>query len=487
MPGPMGVRSVWEHLGIKSDVTAQDLENEKMDRSLPFLERSLLSEIEQREEAARSMRQQTDYAIKTEPLDMAIKQAEQKEKTQKALEFVNDAEYRATAGKLEWMTNQERLKLFVENPDMAQKYVFAADRFNNAKAAEAEYTMDLNSKYSMYDEYASAIERAKEDGDIGRVNQYLPAIAKKYGQELPEIFKNGVNSQSLIDVRKAQGDVVISRDVAAKLLELREQEAMTGPTADIQEYRFLQGLIGEDKLDGGNRAMIYMANKRANKYIDTGASIIAADPLDPQSTSVIAEKEVPPQDTPEHEAQVESAKLEAQRLADIKKSHPQQTAKMESLNRQWGVVDQTIDNAVAKIGPYTTGFGGMLSILPQSESRALKNDLLTVRSNIGLSKLQEITDGSPTGGALGNVTEAEHELLQAVNGALDQLDKGENLTANLHRIKINLRRLRQFTNNAFMETYAVNKPVSIKNDDEYEELPTGTVFVGPDGVERVKR
>lgn len=73
------------------------------------------------------------------------------------------------------------------------------------------------------------------------------------------------------------------------------------------------------------------------------------------------------------------------------------------------------------------GFGSVLSNLPQSDARALRNALSTIRANIGFDTLGEIKAASPTGGALGSVTERELSLLQATQGNLDQAQNPDDL------------------------------------------------------------
>ena len=64
----------------------------------------------------------------------------------------------------------------------------------------------------------------------------------------------------------------------------------------------------------------------------------------------------------------------------------------------------------------------------------LKNELETIKANVGFDKLQRMRDNSPTGGALGQVSELENRLLQAVNGALDPA-QSDQLRENLKSIK----------------------------------------------------
>jgi hypothetical protein len=59
----------------------------------------------------------------------------------------------------------------------------------------------------------------------------------------------------------------------------------------------------------------------------------------------------------------------------------------------------------------------------------------TIGANMGFEQLQAMRAASPTGGALGNVTERELELLQAVQGSLQQSQSREQFQSNLLRRK----------------------------------------------------
>jgi len=59
----------------------------------------------------------------------------------------------------------------------------------------------------------------------------------------------------------------------------------------------------------------------------------------------------------------------------------------------------------------------------------------TIKANVGFDKLQNMRDNSKTGGALGQVSELENKLLQAVNGALDPAQRDQ-LEQNLSNIKV---------------------------------------------------
>lgn len=83
-----------------------------------------------------------------------------------------------------------------------------------------------------------------------------------------------------------------------------------------------------------------------------------------------------------------------------------------------------------------TGFlGKIASNIDQTAAGALKNRLETIKANIGFDRLQAMREASPTGGALGPVSDFENRLLQAVMGSLEQAQDGKQIVKNLDRLE----------------------------------------------------
>lgn len=100
------------------------------------------------------------------------------------------------------------------------------------------------------------------------------------------------------------------------------------------------------------------------------------------------------------------------------------------------VVNDAISRALPLIGNgWSTGFASYLSAIPGTEAQALKNNLATIKANIGFDKLQAMRDASPTGGALGQVSERELGFLQSVFGSLDQSQSSEELAYNIQLLQ----------------------------------------------------
>ena len=94
---------------------------------------------------------------------------------------------------------------------------------------------------------------------------------------------------------------------------------------------------------------------------------------------------------------------------------------IEAEKARFDTVSRVIENARTLLQDATNaGWGGLLKDLPESSQKALAEYLQTLKGNVGFAKLQEMRNNSPTGGALGNVSDTEIGLLQSVLGSLDQ-------------------------------------------------------------------
>lgn len=141
-----------------------------------------------------------------------------------------------------------------------------------------------------------------------------------------------------------------------------------------------------------------------------------------------------------------AAKMEAEAQIDIQKQQAvknmekaaveskQQNALVNALD-QYSVVDRSIEEAIKKtnllssgVASWTAGVGG----LPASDLEAV---LQTVQADSAFAALQEMRNNSPTGGALGSVTEKELALLQNAAGALSQSQSPGQLRKSLQQYR----------------------------------------------------
>jgi hypothetical protein len=84
----------------------------------------------------------------------------------------------------------------------------------------------------------------------------------------------------------------------------------------------------------------------------------------------------------------------------------------------------------------TTGLvGNFLKDVGGTEANDVRALVQTIRANVGFDKLQDMRANSPTGGALGPVSDAENALLQSTLGNLEQSQTKEQFIQNLNRLE----------------------------------------------------
>ena len=103
------------------------------------------------------------------------------------------------------------------------------------------------------------------------------------------------------------------------------------------------------------------------------------------------------------------------------------------------IVIQDIDRVLSLMEtaniPVAGVVGGAAAQVPGTAAFDAARLLDTIRSNVGFDKLQAMRDASPTGGALGQVSEMENRLLQATLGNLSQSQSPEQFRRNLERVR----------------------------------------------------
>ena len=137
---------------------------------------------------------------------------------------------------------------------------------------------------------------------------------------------------------------------------------------------------------------------------------------------------------------------ETKRLANEAKNQQKQTDENAGF-----IVNDDVDIAMEILGsdadgvlanlfkfdlPAAGGLGNMLKNAPfDTDAKALRGRLETIQANIGFDKLQNMRDLSPTGGALGQVSERELAFLQSTFGSLEQSLSSRDLYYNLGRLQ----------------------------------------------------
>lgn len=130
------------------------------------------------------------------------------------------------------------------------------------------------------------------------------------------------------------------------------------------------------------------------------------------------------------------------------------------------------DRALSDLGFFTTGFvGKILSAVPGTEAFDVDKTIDVIRANLGFAELQKMRDASKTGGALGQVTVREIELLQST---LDSMNVGQSepqLRESLETIKATYQRIRKnLTKIAAGETEVSEDPLTPEEQSELKQL-----------------
>lgn len=126
-----------------------------------------------------------------------------------------------------------------------------------------------------------------------------------------------------------------------------------------------------------------------------------------------------------------------------------------------------------------TSAGVVSGLIPFNQSRAnLDATLDTVRANLSFAELAKMRANSPTGGALGGIAVRELDLLGSTVAGLSQDQSPEEMRRSLDIIDQSLARYE-----AALKASS-GAPLS---PQEAATLPSGTRFVGADGVERVRQ
>jgi hypothetical protein len=153
-------------------------------------------------------------------------------------------------------------------------------------------------------------------------------------------------------------------------------------------------------------------------------------------------------------AEAKAAELAATTAAERAAITPKARAALDSQARTTDLVLNKIGEAIGKVGRNTAGINSLRAIIPGSQAKDLSTTLDTIKANVGFDKLAEMRANSPTGGALGSVSEKENALLQSVLGSIDQGQTPEQLKSNLERIYRELSATRDERKAAYDSIYA---------------------------------
>jgi hypothetical protein len=132
--------------------------------------------------------------------------------------------------------------------------------------------------------------------------------------------------------------------------------------------------------------------------------------------------------------------LTPKQQADMLKDQIERRANAErtapAIVAQIGTVVGAIDNALGRATGVNTGLiGAARGMIPGTSAYDLRNDVTTIKANLGFSELQKMREASPTGGALGQVAVQELEALQSTVRSINPNQSRETIVANLEKVR----------------------------------------------------
>lgn len=236
----------------------------------------------------------------------------------------------------------------------------------------------------------------------------------------------------------------------------------TDDPSNVREYRYFLTLSPEERQQ-------YLLVKRANPYLNLGDRFAQPNPLQPgsetgsfpvglgpdrkvQDGQVITMPAVPGGGVPDMSGGAlppfdpnAPASMPGEPVVQALPPTPKEAAATTERQRQEAqaanIVLQDIDKVISAVSnpdnivPRAGPVGGTLAMVPGTPQYDIGQTLSTIKANIGFDKLQKMRAASPTGGALGAVSEFENRLLQSVFGNLEQSQSQEQLVANLRRLR----------------------------------------------------
>jgi hypothetical protein len=283
-------------------------------------------------------------------------------------------------------------------PDFGQGLANAAMYANQGAAADDAYALTLK-------------EKADREAQMQKSIDYLRSSNPK----LAELVAAGM------DPNQAFGTI----------LEGFKPTPAPNPTDDIQEYQFAlsNGFNGSfaDWMTSNKGGVNVNLGPNGIDYGNPGDGLVWK--RDPQNNVVLDERGAPIA-IPYQGGKAWIAEQNA--AAAGEKTDLREDTKAN-------VVVQDIDRALTGIAAnpaLTTGVGAQLtSGLGGSPAKNVAELIGTVKANAGFAELQAMREASPTGGALGNVTEREIAYLQSTIGSLEQSQEPVQLADNLKRVK----------------------------------------------------
>jgi len=342
----------------------------------------------------------------------------------------------------------------VAPPDIASPV--AMNPMQGYQAANATRYQELQDR--LKEMIASGHERAEKRAQSQAMIAFGAGIAG--GSVAEGLGKAGM---VMSDIRNKQAD----REQALQL-ELMKTATGIGFTdlpSSVQEYEYFTGLSSVEQqnfmdLKRQNYKVVEVNGvptlvRQSGSYWHTPSGAIVepdAPPIEEgqlvpgaaRERVVSGEAEGPlmiPLTTPK--AQIEAAKLKArseyteEQRQTLINDAPFAISTYSAATTKSNEIDRALDDAIdiLESNPSAAGWGVYAGWVPTSDSRKLKKRISTIQARLAFGELQDMRTASKTGGALGQVSERELDLLRDASIAIDQAASAEDLTRQINLVR----------------------------------------------------
>lgn len=179
-----------------------------------------------------------------------------------------------------------------------------------------------------------------------------------------------------------------------------------------------------------------------------------ATPLDSRDGSKLMPGALDPEAQADVAGAKESAKLKAKSDAQRQTARPKIEMALQQAESRKQNVQELITSIKPRVGAWTAGlFGSNAAKIPGTPAHDLAKDLSTLQAIAGFEELSNMRAASPTGGALGNVTERELAFLQSVIRNIENSQSPEQLMRNLEYFERAAEASWDRVNQAYQEEY----------------------------------
>jgi hypothetical protein len=263
-----------------------------------------------------------------------------------------------------------------------------------------------------------------------QVQPVSPLEVQRNALAIQQAQRTGVENEAARNALAAYYSGSDLQDVA-QIDPLTAMEIQQGLPAAPKEHLFKQ------RLDPAQREAYEKSRYRDRSLIQIKRGRYT-DLVDPLTGAVVETKEieVAPGQKPEEKAEAARAVAEAKaKVAEAAAAPKKAEQQRQNLETARTVIKKT-NQALDRIDWTSTGFfGKAMSIIPSSPGYNLDKTIDTLKANLGFDTLAKMRAASPTGGALGSVSERELNLLESALASLEIGQRDDILAGNLNEVK----------------------------------------------------